>query len=259
VIQFQEKLGGDIIMALDDCPPYSGDVTRVREAMERTHRWAQRCRQSHQRKDQALYGIVQGGISSQLRRESVEFLTSLGFPGYAIGGLSLGEPKEVMLAILEETVAHLPEDKPRYLMGLGSPEDLVECVALGVDIFDCALPTRIARNGALFTPQGRCNIRNSCWRSQDRPIDSRCNCYTCRTFSAAYLHHLFKCEELLAYRLATIHNLYFIIKLMEQIRQAILDDTFLSFKDGFLARYQSTSEEMRLSQKRNWLQSRSIA
>ncbi len=257
MIQLQERLGSDIMMTFDQCP-YGETVTEVREAMERTHRWAQRCQRSQQRKDQALYGIVQGGIFPQLRQESAKLLASLGFPGYAIGGLSLGETKQVMLTILAETTAYLPEDKPRYLMGVGSPEDLLECVALGIDIFDSALPTRIARNGALLTPQGRVNIRNSCWRMQDRAPDWGCNCYTCRTFSAAYLHHLFKCEELLAYRLATIHNLHFIIRLMEQIREAILSGTFTSFKDEFLAPYHSTSEEVRLTQKRKWLASRSI-
>jgi queuine tRNA-ribosyltransferase len=257
VIQLQEKLGGDIIMTFDQCS-HGETITEVREAMERTHRWAERCQRSQQRKDQALYGIVQGGIFPQLRQESAKFLASLGFPGYAIGGLSLGELKEVTLTMVEEAAAYLPEDKPRYLMGVGSPEDLVECVALGIDIFDSALPTRIARNGALFTPQGRANIRNSCWKTQDRPLDWRCDCYTCRTFSAAYLHHLFKCEDLLAYRLATIHNLRFILRLMEHIRGAILSGTFISFRDNFLATYHPASEEVRLSQKRKWLASRSM-
>lgn len=256
VIQLQEKLGGDIIMTFDDCPPYSDNPEVVREAMERTHRWAERCRRIHRRKDQALYGIVQGGVFSSLRRDSAAFLSSLQLPGYAIGGLSLGETKELMLNTLEETVDYLPPDKPRHLMGVGSPEDLLEAVSRGVDLFDSALPTRVARNGALFTTQGRRNIRNACFREWDRPIDSGCDCYTCLNFSAAYLHHLFRCEELLAYRLATIHNLRFILRLMEQIRQSILDNRFSAFKEEFLSCYQPSDEEARLSQKQKWLKSR---
>ena len=237
VIQFQERLGADIIMPLDECPPYGKDLEATRDAMERTHHWAERCKRAHQRDEQALYGIVQGGTFPQLRRDSAAFLTSSGFPGYAIGGLSLGEPKEVMLSILEETVACLPEDKPRYLMGVGSPEELLECVARGVDIFDSAFPTRVARNGALFTSSGRCNILNARFREWEEPVDAGCDCYTCGNFSAAYLHHLFRCEELLAYRLATIHNLRFIIRLMEQIRDSISDASFPAFRKDFLARY----------------------
>lgn len=256
-IQLQEDLGADILMTLDECPPYSNEVTATRKAMERTHRWAERCQRAHKSANQALYGIVQGGIFPALRRESASFLVSLGFPGYAIGGLSLGEPKEVMLAMVEETVAHLPVDKPRHLMGVGSPEDLVECVARGIDLFDCALPTRVARNGALFTLQGRCNIRNAEYKSQDAPIAPECDCYTCRTFSAAYLHHLFKCEELLGYRLTTIHNLRFITRLMEQIRLSIAEGQFTSFRKNFTDHYRPTDEETRLRQKQKWLQSRS--
>jgi len=254
VIQLQERLGGDIIMTLDECPPYSSDSGLVREAMERTHRWAERCQRGHRREWQNLYGIVQGGVFPELRRESARFLTSLGFPGYAIGGLSLGEPKEVTLAILEDTVACLPEDKPRYLMGVGSPEDLFEGVARGVDIFDSALPTRTARNGALFTALGRHNIQNSRYKDLGEPIEAECDCYTCCTFSVAYLHHLFKSKDLLAYRLATIHNLRFILRLMERMRQAVLDGSFMNLKDSFLADYQTTDEETRLAQKQRWLQ-----
>ncbi len=255
-IQFQERLGADIALVLDECPPYGEDMQVIQQSMERTNRWAERCRMVHQRDDQAIYGIVQGGIFPELRRLSAAFLSSLEFQGYAIGGLSLGEPKEVMLAIVEETSNHLPDDKPRHLMGVGSPEDVVKCVSRGVDIFDSALPTRIARNGALFTPSGRRNIRNACFRDWQEPIDTGCDCYACRNFSAAYLHHLFKCEEMLAYRLATIHNLRFIIRLTEQIRQAILDNTFPAFRDSFLSHYQPTLEEERVIQKQRWLQSR---
>lgn len=254
-IQFQEALGADIIMTLDECPPYGIDFDAVKEAMERTHRWAQRCRSS-QRPDQALYGIVQGGIFTELRRHSANCLTSLGFDGYAIGGLSLGEAKEVTKTVVEETVAFLPEDKPRYLMGVGSAEDLLEGVSRGIDIFDSALPTRIARNGGLFTRRGRIIIKNARFGDCDRPIDEGCDCYTCRNFSAAYLHHLFRCEELLAYRLATIHNLRFIMRLMEEMRKRILDGSFPSFKESFLANYEPTDEEVRLSQRRKGIESR---
>jgi len=256
VTGFQESLGADIIMALDECPPFDAGWDRVKQAMERTHRWAERCLKAKKRRDQALYAIIQGGIFPELRRQSAEYLTSLGFPGYAIGGLSLGEPKGVTLAMVEATVALLPQDKPRYLMGVGSPEDIVEGVARGCDIFDSALPTRVARNGAFFTWQGRQNIRNSVYSQMELPISADCGCYTCRNFSAAYLHYLFSSNELLAYRLATIHNLSFITNLMNKIRSAILDGTFVSFKDSFLKNYQPTNEEVRLSQKQKWLKSR---
>jgi queuine tRNA-ribosyltransferase len=255
-IQFQESLGADIIMVLDECPPHDDDFKKIKRAMERTHRWAERCLRAQKRRDQALYAIVQGGVFAELRRQSAEYLTSLDFPGYAIGGLSLGEPKKMTLAMVEETVALLPEDKPRYLMGVGSPEDIVEAVARGCDIFDSALPTRVARNGALFSWEGRQNIRNAAFSRREEPITSDCDCYTCRNFSAAYLHHLFNCEELLAYRLATIHNLSFISNLMDKIRGAINDGTFVAFRDKFLNNYQPTDEKVRLSQKQKWLKSR---
>ncbi|MCK4362129.1 MAG: tRNA guanosine(34) transglycosylase Tgt [Dehalococcoidia bacterium] len=248
-IQFQEALGADIIMAFDECPPYTDDRNTVQEAVARTHRWAERCRSSKQRIDQALYGIVQGGAFMELRRHSASFLTDLGFDGYAIGGLSIGEPKEVTKAMVEETVALLPGDKPRYLMGIGSPEDIIGGVSLGIDIFDSALPTRIARNGGFFTRYGRKIIRNAHFRDREGPLDEGCDCDTCRNFSAAYLHHLFRCEELLAYRLATIHNLRFVMRLMEEMRRSILDGSFPSFKESFLDSYQPTDEAVRLSQR----------
>ena len=256
IIQFQEALGADIIMVLDECSAYGDSFEKVQKAMVRTHQWAERCQKAQKRDGQALYAIIQGGIFPQLRRQSTEYLTSLDFCGYAIGGLSVGEPKEVTLAMVEETVAWLPRSKPRYLMGLGSPEDIVEGVARGMDMFDSALPTRVARNGALFTGQGRRNIRNAAFRRMEQPIVPDCECYTCRTFSAAYLHHLFKSEELLAYRLATIHNLSFIHNLTGKIRSAILDGTFSAFKDNFLKSYQPTDEQARFSQKQKWLKRR---
>ncbi|MBA7479838.1 Queuine tRNA-ribosyltransferase [subsurface metagenome] len=253
VIQFQESLGADVIMVLDECPSYTDSLEEVRQATERTHRWAERCQRSQSRSDQALFAIVQGGVFPELRRKSASFLTSLGFSGYAIGGLSLGEPKVLTQAIVEETVAWLPESKPRYLMGVGSPEDIVKCVTKGIDIFDSALPTQVARKGALFTWQGRYNIRNSSYSQMREPIDPDCDCYTCRNFSVAYLHHLFKCQELLAYRLATIHNLNFMNTLMNRIRNAIVNGTFSTFRDSFLANYQPTDDNLRLAQKQKWL------
>jgi queuine tRNA-ribosyltransferase len=256
IIHFQETLGADIIMVLDECPANDDSLEKVKRAMNRTHQWAERCQKCQKRSDQALYAIVQGGISPELRHQSSEYLTRLDFPGYAIGGLSLGEPKRVTLAMVEEIVALLPENKPRYLMGVGSPEDIIEAVARGVDMFDSALPTRVARNGAFFSWQGRHNILNAAYSQIEEPIVPGCDCYTCRTFSASYLHHLFNCDELLAYRLATIHNLSFISNLMHKIRSAIQDGTFSSFRDNFLTSYKPTDEQVRLSQKQKWLKSR---
>ena len=258
-IQYQESLGADIIMVLDECPAHDDSPAKVKKATERTHKWAERCLKAQKRPDQALYAIVQGGMSAELRRESAQYLAALDFPGYAIGGLSIGEPKKTTLAMLEETVACLPEDKPRYLMGVGSPEDIVEAVARGVDIFDSALPTRVARNGALFSWEGRKNITNAAYKEMEPPIVADCGCYTCRNFSAAYLHHLFNCGELLAYRLATIHNLSFIAELVAKIRGAISDGTFSSFKDKFLAAYQPADEPTRLAQKQKWLKRRNLS
>jgi len=255
-VQYQESLGADIIMVLDECPAHDDSPDKVKKAMDRTHRWAERCLKAQKRPGQALYAIVQGGVFPELRRQSAEYLASLDFPGYAIGGLSLGEPKKATLAMIEETVAFLPESKPRYLMGVGSPEDIVEAVARGCDIFDSALPTRVARNGALFTWQGRKNITNAVYADMEQPVVAGCNCYTCRNFSAAYLHHLFNAGELLAYRLATIHNLGFITELMDKIRGAINDGAFPAFKKDFLANYRPTDEPTRLSQKRKWLEKR---
>ena len=255
VTEFQQKLGADIIMALDECPAINASEAKVRQAVDRTTRWAERCRKHHQSTDQLLFGIIQGGISLELRQQSAKAITSLDFPGYAIGGLSLGEAKEMTWSMVDETMPFLPQDKPRYLMGVGSPEDIIEGVSRGIDLFDSALPTRVARNGALFTMQGRINIRKAAFREKEGPVDADCDCYTCRTFSAAYLHHLFKCEELLAYRLATIHNLRFIVRLMQQIENAVQQGTFASFKSDFLNQYQVTDEEVRLAQKQKWLNS----
>ncbi len=243
-VLIQEQLGADIIMCLDECaPPLDYDYNAG--AMQRTHRWAERCRVAQKRSDQALFGIVQGGIFPDLRAQSADFLVGLDFPGYAIGGLSVGEPKEDMHAMLEVVTPRLPAHKPRYLMGVGSPEDFLEGVARGVDLFDCVLPTRIARNAALLTATGRLNIRNAQYAEDPRPIEEGCGCYTCRNFSRAYLRHLFKAGEILGLRLATIHNLYFELELMRRIRQAILDDTFVELKAEFLAGFRAIDHAVR--------------
>lgn len=256
-ILFQEALGADIIMSLDICPSFEDSPEKIKEAMERTHEWAVRCRKAHARQDQALFGIVQGGFNKEWRHDSARFITSLDFPGYAIGGLSVGESKKTTWEIVDITAALLPENKPRYLMGVGSPEDILNAVSRGIDMFDSVLPTRVARNGALYTEAGRLNIRNSRWKEEASPVDSTCDCYTCRHFSAAYLHHLFRSEELLAYTLATIHNLTFIHNLMARVRNSIKQATFLDFKNSFLKNYQATDETVRLAQKQRWLENRS--
>jgi queuine tRNA-ribosyltransferase len=244
VVRTQEQLGADIIMVLDECAePH--DRAYNEQAMARTHAWAERCRRAQTRSDQALFGIVQGGIFSDLRRQSAQFLSGLDFPGYAIGGLSVGESKEEMLATLDATTSLLPPERPRYLMGVGAPEDLLEGVARGVDMFDCVLPTRLARNGALFTRSGRINIRNAQYERDAAPIEAGCQCATCRSFSRAYLRHLFKARELLAPRLATIHNVHFLLELMRDIRAAIADGSFCTFKDEFLSAYPVIPHDVR--------------
>ncbi|HHE41182.1 MAG TPA: tRNA guanosine(34) transglycosylase Tgt, partial [Dehalococcoidia bacterium] len=250
-VAIQEALGADIIMALDDVPPADATDSRVREAVGRTHRWAERCLRAQTRDDQALFAIVQGGRDHGLREYSARSLRALDCPGYAIGGLSVGEAKETMYQVLAWTAPLLPEGKPRYLMGVGAPEDLVEAVSHGVDMFDCVLPTRVARNGAIYTAKGRRNIRHASFRLQHGPLEMGCDCYTCRTFSAAYVHHLFRCEELLGYRLATIHNLRFMHRLMEHIREAIRVGDLQEFKKEFARTYRPSSEEARLSHRRS--------
>lgn len=244
VIRVQESLGSDIIMCLDECAePY--DRKYNEQSLLRTHSWAERCRNAQTRSDQALFGIVQGGVYQDLRERSAQFLVGLDFPGYAIGGLSVGETKHEMHAVLDITLAHLPEDRPRYLMGVGSPEDLLEGIARGVDLFDCVLPTRLARNGALYTHRGRINIRNAQYQRDAEPVQAGCTCFTCRSFSRAYLRHLFAARELLAYRLASIHNLHFILDLMRGAREAIGDGSFKSFKENFLEEYEVVPHEAR--------------
>jgi queuine tRNA-ribosyltransferase len=251
-VRYQEALGADIIMPLDVCVASDAGRVATEEALERTSRWVVRCREAHTRDDQMLFGIVQGGLFPDLRERSADFMTSVGFPGYAIGGLSVGESKEQMYQIASDTAKMLPAESPRYLMGVGSPEDLVQCVAGGVDMFDCVLPTRIARNGALFVRKGRVNIDKAPFKNQEGPIEEGCDCYTCRTFSAAYVHHLFRSKELLAYRLATVHNLRFLLRLMEEMRAAIEQGRFGEYRDEFIAGFAPTDEQTRRLQKSKW-------
>jgi queuine tRNA-ribosyltransferase len=255
-IKYQESIGADIIMVLDECIDHNESRERVWAAMVRTHQWAERCLKAHNKQGQALYAIVQGGVFPDLRKQSARYLTALNFDGFAIGGLSIGEPKSVTFDITEQMSALLPTDKPRYLMGVGAPEDVVECVERGIDIFDCAMPTRVARNGALYTPTGRVDIENAVYKEQEGSIDPTCHCYTCQNFSAAYLHHLFRSKELLAYRLATIHNLAFMSNLVQAVRNSILDGTFDEFRKKFLATYKTTDENTRINQKQKWLEAR---
>ncbi len=258
-IAHQQVLGADIIMCLDQCIASGEGEEKVRLAMLRTHRWAASCREVHNdNSQQALFGIVQGGVYPHLREESAQAITSLGFDGYAIGGLAVGESKAVMYQVTEQVAALLPREKPRYLMGVGAPEDLVECVSRGVDIFDCALPTRVARNGALFTRKGRVNITAATYREEMAPVDEGCDCPTCRSYSTAYLHHLFRAKELLGLRLATVHNLRFVFRLMEEMRRAILDGSFPQYRERFLAEYKPTDEARRLSQKERWLKAKGV-
>lgn len=237
-IEIENALGADIIMAFDECAPYPADHKYVKNSLERTTRWAKRCKDAHKKPDsQALFGIVQGGMHRDLREQSAAEITALDFPGYAIGGLSVGEPKPLMYEVLEYTTPLLPADKPRYLMGVGSPDDLLEGVLRGVDMFDCVLPTRIARNGTAMTSVGKVVIKNAKYFDDFSPLDENCDCYTCRNYTKAYLRHLYKADEILSSRLMTYHNLRFLIKLMEQARQAILEDRFLDFKNDFFKKY----------------------
>jgi len=222
----QRALGSDIVMIFDECTPWPATHEQAAESMRRSLRWARRSREAHGDSDAALFGIVQGGMYADLRQESAEGLTGIGFDGYAIGGLSVGEPEDERNQVLDATCPHLPVDRPRYLMGVGRPEDLLAAVERGVDMFDCVMPTRNARNGHLFTSAGVLNIRNARYEKDTRPIDEQCECYTCRHYSRAYVKHLQKCNEILGHRLATIHNLHYYQTLMRQIREAIEGDRF---------------------------------
>lgn len=240
-IAIQENLGADIIMAFDECSD-PNDKAYSRKAMERTHRWAERSLKAHLRTDQALFGIVQGGVDPDLRAISAEFIASMPFPGIAIGGLSVGETKDEMHRTLDVVTPLLPEDKPRYLMGVGTPEDLINGIARGVDIFDCVLPTRLARHHAAFSSTGRLNLVNASFKKDPRPIDESCNCYTCRTFTRAYIRHLITAKELLAGSLISIHNLHALIQLVKEIRGYILDGSFESKIPSLLAQWDNNAQ-----------------
>lgn len=237
-IQIQNSLGADIIMAFDECPPYPAEYDYMKQSVERTSRWAERCLKAHRRpEDQGLFGIIQGGEYEDLRQQSARDLVSLDFPGYAVGGLSVGEPKDVMNKVLEFTTSLLPKNKPRYLMGVGSPDSLIDGAIRGIDMFDCVLPTRIARNGTCMTSTGRLVVRNAKYARDFRPLDEHCDCYVCRNYSRAYIRHLIKANEIFGMRLTTYHNLYFLVKLMEQVREAIRENRLLDFREQFFEQY----------------------
>ena len=239
-MDIQEALGSDIAMAFDVCSAYPCDHKTAEEAMHRTHRWAERCKKHHTRSDQAVFGIVQGAFYEDLRIESAKTLADMDFPGYGIGGLSVGEPKPVMYEMLEKIEPYMPKNKPRYLMGVGTPDCFLEGILRGVDMFDCVLATRIARNGTCFTRNGRLVVRNAQYARDFTPIEEGCDCYACQHFTRAYVRHLLKADEITGGRLASIHNLRFLIRMMEEIREAIAQDRFLDYRREFYERYDMT-------------------
>lgn len=233
-IAIQEDLGSDIMMCFDECVHYGADHEYTRKSMEMTHRWAKRCKEAQKYPEkQAIFGIIQGGMYKDLRTESAKVMSEMDFPGYSIGGLSVGEPKEEMIDLLHHTTSLMPWDKPRYLMGVGTPDYLLETVASGMDMADCVIPTRLARHGTLITHTGMLSVRNAQYKDDFTAPDPDCDCYTCTNYSRAYLRHLFQCGEILASRLASIHNIRFLLKLMEEAREAILEDRFLEYKNSF--------------------------
>jgi len=237
-MEIQNALGSDIMMAFDECAPYPCDYEAAEKAVQRTTRWAERCKDAHARPgDQALFGIVQGNMYADLRKQSAQELAAMDFPGYGIGGLSVGEPKPLMYEMLEGMMPYMPVQKPRYLMGVGSPDCLVEGVLRGVDMFDCVLPTRTARTGTFMVKTGKINILNAKYERDFSPLDSECDCYCCQNYTRAYLRHLFKAGEILGARLASWHNLRFLVRLMQDARQAIQEDRFLDFRNEFMAGY----------------------
>jgi len=242
-VEIQTALGSDIMMAFDECAPYPADRAYVKNSLERTTRWLGRCVEAHKNtENQALFGIVQGGMYKDLREQSAEQILQYDLPGYAVGGLSVGEPKELMYEVLDYTTPLLPKDKPRYLMGVGTPDCLFEGVIRGIDMFDCVLPTRIARNGTAMTSQGRLSIKNAKFFDDFTPLDPECDCYVCKNYTKSYLRHLYKSNEILSSRLMSYHNLHFLLNLMKNIRQAIIDDRLLDYKDEFFAKYYSEKE-----------------
>jgi len=237
VVEIQEALGSDIMMVLDECTPYPADLEYTKHSMERTHRWAERAKHAQKNDKQALFGIVQGGMYEELRKRSAEEIAGLDFAGNAIGGLSVGEPKDMMYDMLEAVTPILPEEKPRYLMGVGSMDALVEGVARGVDMFDCVLQTRVARNGTALVREGKLVVRNAEYAKDFRPIDESCDCYTCKNHTRAYIRHLVKTNEILGATLLSIHNIRASIRLMEEMRERIAEGTFEQFRGGFMANY----------------------
>ena len=237
VMEIEEAIGADIAMAFDECTPYPADYNYAKNSMERTTRWLERCIKAHTREDQALFGIIQGSMYKDLRTESAKAVTSFDLPGYAIGGLSVGEPAETMYEMLDINTDIMPINKPRYLMGVGAADNLVEGVKLGVDMFDCVLPTRIARNGTVMTKHGKLVVRNAEYAHDFRPLEEGCGCYACRNFARAYIRHLIKSGEVLGIRLTTIHNIYFLTNLMKEIRTAILEDRYPEFITEFYANF----------------------
>ena len=234
VVEIQTALGSDIMMAFDECAPYPADRRYIKDSLERTTRWLKRCKESHwNTEEQALFGIMQGGMYKDMRRESADQIVEMNLPGYSIGGLSVGEPKEIMYDMLDDCVDWLPEEKPRYLMGVGSPDCLLEGVARGIDMFDCVIPTRIARNGMAYTSFGKVSIKNKQYEKDFGPLDPKCDCYTCRNYSRAYLRHLFKAGEILSSILLTHHNIYYLLNLMKEVRQAIEEDRFEEYRLDF--------------------------
>ena len=255
-MRYQEVMGVDIAMVLDQCPAYGDNDEKVRRAMERTHQWSERCRAVHNKPDQALFGIVQGGHNLEQRAASASILTDMHFDGYGVGGLSVGEPREIMHRVGSFTAPLLPKSKPRYMMGVGSPLDLVEAVGWGIDMFDCALPTRVARHGGIYRAEGRIDITSAKYREDTGPLEDGCDCDVCNHFTAAYIHHLFRAKEFLAGRLATLHNLRFYQRLMAQLREAIVKDTLVSFQGDFRACYTPSDDAARLTQLGKWAASR---
>ena len=237
VMKTEEDLGADIIMAFDECCPYPSTYDYTKKSMERTTRWAERCKKAHTKEEQGLFGIIQGGFYKDLRKKSAEDLISLDFPGYAIGGISVGEPKEEFLDILNYTAPLMPEDKPRYLMGVGTPDYLIEAAISGIDMCDCVLPTRLARHGTALTSKGKVVIRNATYERDWGKLDDECDCYTCKNYSRAYIRHLVKTNEILGIRLLSMHNLYFLTNLMERVRIEIENDNLLNFRDEFYKKY----------------------
>lgn len=238
VMGIENALGADIIMAFDECIPHTADRTYTKNSLERTTRWLERCIKAHKKPEgQALFGIVQGGMYEDLRIDSINQITQFDLPGYGIGGLSVGEANETMYDLLEKTAGYLPEHKPHYLMGVGNPDNLVQAVGYGIDMFDCVQATRIARHGAFWTRDGRMNIKNQKYAMDKNPLETGCNCYACRNFTKGYIRHLFKANEMLAYRLISIHNIHFLNQLMEDLREALRNDNYVGFREQFFDSY----------------------